>query len=36
VDVANTEDVNAKMRATGYNVVDVYNGDWDVEGKSLL
>ncbi|KAL2840732.1 Transketolase, thiamine diphosphate binding domain-containing protein [Aspergillus pseudodeflectus] len=32
VDVANTEDVNAKMRATGFNVVDVYNGDWDVEG----
>ncbi|KAE8131630.1 Transketolase, thiamine diphosphate binding domain-containing protein [Aspergillus pseudotamarii] len=29
-DVANTEDINTKMRATGYNVVDVYNGDSDV------
>ncbi|KAL3477948.1 Transketolase, thiamine diphosphate binding domain-containing protein [Aspergillus californicus] len=29
-DVANTEDINAKMRATGFNVVDVMNGDSDV------
>ncbi|KAI7978234.1 hypothetical protein EIK77_009774 [Talaromyces pinophilus] len=29
-DVANTEDINMKMRATGFNVVDVYNGDTDV------
>ncbi|PIG86659.1 dihydroxyacetone synthase [Aspergillus arachidicola] len=29
-DVANTEDINTKMRATGFNVVDVYNGDSDV------
>ncbi|KAI2965315.1 hypothetical protein CBS147323_5822 [Aspergillus niger] len=29
-DVANTEDMNMKMRATGFNVVDVYNGDTDV------
>lgn len=34
-DVANTEDINTKMRATGFNVVDVYNGDSDVSGKSL-
>ncbi|OJJ33568.1 hypothetical protein ASPWEDRAFT_160426 [Aspergillus wentii DTO 134E9] len=29
-DMANTEDINTKMRATGFNVVDVYNGDSDV------
>ncbi|KAJ5197143.1 hypothetical protein N7449_007622 [Penicillium cf. viridicatum] len=29
-DVANTEDINTKMRATGFNVVDVYNGNSDV------
>ncbi|KAJ5288178.1 hypothetical protein N7478_003864 [Penicillium angulare] len=29
-DVANTEDINMKMRATGFNVVDVYDGDTDV------
>ncbi|KAL4895265.1 transketolase [Aspergillus ambiguus] len=29
-DVANTEDINTKMRATGFNVLDVYNGDTDV------
>ncbi|KAE8326957.1 Transketolase, thiamine diphosphate binding domain-containing protein [Aspergillus sergii] len=29
-DVANTEDINTKMRATGFNVVDVHNGDSDV------
>lgn len=33
-DVANTEDINMKMRATGFNVVDVFNGDTDVAGKS--
>ncbi|CAG8030459.1 unnamed protein product [Penicillium olsonii] len=32
-DVANTEDINMKMRATGFNVVDVYNGDTDVAGN---
>ncbi|KAG8630535.1 hypothetical protein KVT40_002154 [Elsinoe batatas] len=31
-DVANSEDMNAKMRATGFNVIDVMNGDYDVEG----
>ncbi|CAH0045688.1 unnamed protein product [Clonostachys solani] len=30
-DVANTEDMNAKMRATGWNVIDVTNGDSDIE-----
>ncbi|KAG2421523.1 dihydroxyacetone synthase [Aspergillus terreus] len=29
-DVANTEDINTKMRATGFNVVDVHNGESDV------
>ncbi|KAJ5334415.1 uncharacterized protein N7506_008198 [Penicillium brevicompactum] len=29
-DIANTEDINMKMRATGFNVVDVCNGDTDV------
>ncbi|KAL4807998.1 Transketolase, thiamine diphosphate binding domain-containing protein [Aspergillus unguis] len=29
-DVANTEDINMKMRAQGYRVVDVYNGDSDI------
>ena len=33
-DVANTEDINTKMRATGFNVIDVYNGDTDVAGMS--
>jgi dihydroxyacetone synthase len=32
-DVANTEDINMKMRATGFNVINVYNGDTDVVGK---
>ncbi|KAL4913597.1 transketolase [Aspergillus aurantiobrunneus] len=31
-DVANTEDINMKMRATGFNVVDFFDGDWDVVG----
>ncbi|CAG8944278.1 unnamed protein product [Penicillium salamii] len=34
-DVANTEDINMKMRATGYNVVDVYNGDTDVAAVAV-
>ncbi|KAM5353000.1 hypothetical protein ACJ41O_005722 [Fusarium nematophilum] len=29
-DVANTEDINAKMRATGWNVIDVLDGDSNV------
>ncbi|KAL9561626.1 hypothetical protein ACKAV7_014182 [Fusarium commune] len=29
-DVANTEDINAKMEATGWNVLDVFDGDSDV------
>ncbi|KAJ5954432.1 hypothetical protein N7501_008711 [Penicillium viridicatum] len=29
-DIANTEDINTKMRATGFNVIDVYNGNSDV------
>ncbi|RSL51537.1 hypothetical protein CEP54_011389 [Fusarium duplospermum] len=29
-DVANTEDMNAKMRTTGWNVLDVFDGDSDV------
>ncbi|SPO05031.1 related to TRANSKETOLASE [Cephalotrichum gorgonifer] len=29
-DVANTEDMNAKMRATGWNVLDVHDGNSDV------
>lgn len=33
-DIANTEDINTKMRATGFNVIDVYNGNSDVAGKS--
>ncbi|KAI1022228.1 hypothetical protein LB504_007235 [Fusarium proliferatum] len=31
-DVANTEDINAKMKATGWNVLDVFDGDSDVAG----
>lgn len=29
-DLANTEDVNTKMRASGWNVIDVYEGNHDV------
>lgn len=38
VDLCNTEDVNAKMRACGWNVLDVADGCYDVEGivKALL
>ncbi|TID07412.1 Dihydroxyacetone synthase [Colletotrichum higginsianum] len=31
VDLCNTEDVNAKMRACGWHVVDIEDGNWDVE-----
>ncbi|KAH8899979.1 hypothetical protein GQ53DRAFT_835975 [Thozetella sp. PMI_491] len=30
VDLTNTEDVNAKMRASGWNVIDVLDGNWDI------
>lgn len=32
VDLCNTEDVNTKMRASGFSVIDVENGNHDVEG----
>ncbi|EXJ93372.1 transketolase [Capronia coronata CBS 617.96] len=32
VDLTNTEDVNAKMRACGWDVIDVQDGCYDVEG----
>ncbi|KAL1981150.1 hypothetical protein VTN96DRAFT_3037 [Rasamsonia emersonii] len=32
VDLTNTEDVNAKMRACGWDVIDVEDGCFDVEG----
>ena len=32
VDLANTENVNAKMRATGWDVIDVLDGCFDVAG----
>ncbi|CRG83768.1 transketolase [Talaromyces islandicus] len=32
VDICNTEDVNTKMRACGWNVLDVEDGCYDVEG----
>ncbi|KAL5355501.1 Transketolase, thiamine diphosphate binding domain-containing protein [Aspergillus floccosus] len=32
VDLTNTEDINAKMRACGWDVIDVENGCYDVEG----
>ncbi|EFQ34764.1 transketolase [Colletotrichum graminicola] len=31
VDLCNTEDVNAKMRACGWDVIDIEDGNWDVE-----
>ncbi|KAJ0161997.1 Dihydroxyacetone synthase [Colletotrichum tanaceti] len=31
VDLCNTEDVNAKMAACGWHVVDIEDGSWDVE-----
>lgn len=32
VDLCNTEDVNAKMRAVGWKVLDVHDANYDVEG----
>ncbi|KAL4745898.1 hypothetical protein BDW72DRAFT_210940 [Aspergillus terricola var. indicus] len=32
VDLTNTEDINAKMRACGWDVIDVEDGCYDVEG----
>jgi dihydroxyacetone synthase len=32
VDLTNTEDVNAKMRASGWNVISVEDGSFDIEG----
>ncbi|BCS27968.1 transketolase family protein [Aspergillus puulaauensis] len=32
VDLTNTEDINAKMRASGWDVIDVEDGCYDVEG----
>lgn len=38
VDLCNTEDVNAKMRACGWDVIEIQDGCYDVEGlvKALL
>jgi dihydroxyacetone synthase len=38
VDLCNTEDIDAKMRACGWDVIDVEDGCYDVEGlvKALL
>ena len=32
VDITNSEDVNAKMRASGWNVVEIQDGCFDIEG----
>ncbi|KAG4423183.1 hypothetical protein IFR04_003681 [Cadophora malorum] len=32
VDLCNNEDVNAKMVASGWSVIDVEDGNWDIEG----
>ncbi|OQU97495.1 Transketolase, thiamine diphosphate binding domain-containing protein [Cladophialophora immunda] len=32
VSLTNTEDVNAKMRACGWNVIEITDGCWDVRG----
>ncbi|KAK0113812.1 hypothetical protein ONS95_014060 [Cadophora gregata] len=32
VDLCNNEDVNAKMVASGWSVIDVQDGNWDIEG----
>ncbi|KAJ6025000.1 hypothetical protein N7540_005797 [Penicillium herquei] len=32
VDLTNTEDINAKMRASGWDVIDVEDGCYDIEG----
>ncbi|KZL75354.1 dihydroxyacetone synthase (transketolase) [Colletotrichum tofieldiae] len=34
-DVANTEDINAKMRATGWNVLEILDGNSNVSGMSF-
>ncbi|OHF00467.1 transketolase [Colletotrichum orchidophilum] len=31
VDLCNTEDVNKKMRACGWNVIEIEDGNWDLE-----
>ncbi|KXH60505.1 transketolase [Colletotrichum salicis] len=31
VDLCNTEDVNTKMRACGWNVIEIEDGNWDLE-----
>ncbi|TDZ18008.1 Dihydroxyacetone synthase [Colletotrichum orbiculare MAFF 240422] len=31
VDLCNTEDVNTKMRACGWDVIEIEDGNWDVE-----
>ncbi|XWW96093.1 hypothetical protein V2A60_004063 [Cordyceps javanica] len=38
VDMCNTEDINGKMRACGWNVIEIMDGCYDVEGivKALL
>jgi dihydroxyacetone synthase len=38
VDICSSDDVNAKMRAVGFNVIDVADGNYDVEGivKALI
>ncbi|KAH7382919.1 Transketolase, thiamine diphosphate binding domain-containing protein [Cadophora sp. MPI-SDFR-AT-0126] len=38
VDLCNNEDVNAKMIASGWSVIDVEDGNWDIEGivRALL
>lgn len=32
VDLTNTEDINAKMRACGFEVIDIMDGNYDIEG----
>ena len=32
VDMTNTEDINAKMRACGWDVFDIYDGCFDIDG----
>jgi dihydroxyacetone synthase len=32
VDMTNTEDINAKMIASGWNVVEIFDGSYDVDG----
>jgi dihydroxyacetone synthase len=35
VDISNNEDVNTKMRACGWNVLEVQDGNFDVEGIAM-